>query len=116
MRTIQVRILLCVVLGALSSLVGAGCGAGEGPGGRSQSLALSPEQEVRLGEQAYREVLKKHRRVPDGPVVQRVREIGRRIARASEIEPLHREMNLRLKGYTFAWEFNVLVSNQVNAF
>jgi predicted Zn-dependent protease len=116
MRSIQVRILLCVVLGAVPSLVGVGCGAGQGPGGRAQSLALSPEQELRLGEQAYREVLKKYRRMPDGPVVARVREIGRRIARASEIQPLQREMNLRLKGYTFAWEFNVLVSNQVNAF
>jgi predicted Zn-dependent protease len=77
---------------------------------------LTPYQELNLGKQAYEEVLKKHRRLPDGPVVERVREIGRRIARASEIEPLRREMNLHLEGYTFAWVFNVLKSNQVNAF
>jgi predicted Zn-dependent protease len=77
---------------------------------------LTPYQELNLGKQAYEEVLKKYRRLPDGPEVERVREIGRRIARASENEPLRREMNLRLEGYTFAWVFNVLKSDQVNAF
>jgi predicted Zn-dependent protease len=122
MRSIQLHFFLCVFLGALPVLGGAGCnvgptsGHGQGPGGRAQTLALTPAQELNLGAQAYREVLKKYRRTPDGPVVERVRQIGRRIARASEIEPLQREMNLRLKGYNFEWEFNVLVSNQVNAF
>jgi len=77
---------------------------------------LTPYQELNLGEQAYHEVLKKNRKAPDGPAVQKVRDIGQRIARAAEIEPLQREINLRVKGYTFAWEFNVLESKQVNAF
>jgi predicted Zn-dependent protease len=122
MRTIQVRLLPCMALWALTIPAGVGCdmgtssGRGQGPGGRAQSLALTPAQELSLGEQAYKEVLKKYRRMPDGPVVERVRQIGKRIARASEIEPLQREMNVRMKGYTFNWEFNVLVNNQVNAF
>jgi len=48
----------------------------EGPGHRPQALALSPYQELNLGEQAYQEVLKKYRKVPDGPAVGKVRQIG----------------------------------------
>ena len=96
----------------------AGCGpsAGEGPGHRSQALALTPAQEVALGEQAYREVLRKSPAVPSGAATTKVREIGERIARASEIEPLRREINLRTQGYQFAWEFNLIKSDQINAF
>jgi predicted Zn-dependent protease len=90
--------------------------AGQGPGRRAQSLALTPYQELNLGEQAYKEVLAKNRVVRSGPGVDAVRGVGGRIARASEIEPLRREINLRVQGYTFKWEFNVLESEQVNAF
>src|SRR5262249_37841225 len=38
------------------------------------------------------------------------------IARAAEIEPLQREINLHLRGYKFDWEFNVLQDKRVNAF
>jgi predicted Zn-dependent protease len=88
----------------------------EGPGGRHQVLALTPEQELSLGEQAYQEILSKADVVRSGPEVSRVREIGQRIAKAAEIEPLRREINLPLRGYRFSWEFNVLRKDQVNAF
>jgi predicted Zn-dependent protease len=113
---VRVVVLVVGVLGPLSVVGCAGGQSGQGPGRRTQALALSPSQELNLGEQAYREVLKKYRKLPDGPAVEKVRQIGERIARASEIEPLQREINLRMKGYTFAWEFNVLDSKQVNAF
>jgi predicted Zn-dependent protease len=87
-----------------------------GPGRRSQTLALTPQQELSLGRQAYKEVLSKSHVVRGGPQVERVRRVGRRIQEAVAIEPLQREINLRLKGYTFEWEFNVLESNQINAF
>jgi predicted Zn-dependent protease len=87
-----------------------------GPGHRSQTLALTPQQDLSLGRQAYKEVLSKSHVVRDGPQVERVRRVGRRIQEAAAIEPLQREINLRLKGYTFEWEFNVLESNQINAF
>jgi predicted Zn-dependent protease len=48
--------------------------------------------------------------------VLRVRAIAAKIATAAEIEPLQREINLRLKGYRFEWEANVIQDNQVNAF
>jgi predicted Zn-dependent protease len=112
-----VFLVLVLVCPAGCGVVAPGPGGGQGPGHRRQSLALTPYQELNLGEQAYREVLKKYRQLPKGrPQVRRVGDIGGRIARASEIEPLQREMNLRMKGFTFRWEFNVLVSNQVNAF
>lgn len=100
------------------SLSGSGCSASgiEGPGHRKQVLALTPQQELSLGEQAYKQVLGKAHVVRTGPEVDRIREIGRRIAKAAEIEPLQREINLRMKGYDFEWEFNLLQSPQVNAF
>jgi metalloendopeptidase OMA1, mitochondrial len=107
--------LVGVLLGAVLC---AGCGpsTGDGPGHRPQGLALSPAQELALGEQAYQEVFRKLPVAPSGPAVSRIREIGGRIARAAEIEPLQREINLRIRGYTFAWEFNLIKSDQVNAF
>jgi len=89
---------------------------GAGPGGRAQTLALTPQQEVALGERAYRDILSHYRVLRDGPEVQRVNRVGWNIAKAAEIEPLQREINLHLKGYTFAWEFNVLQDKQINAF
>jgi len=93
---------------------------GGGPGHRVQNLALSPQQELELGRQAYKEVLSNPREygnvVPaDRPECQRVRGIAQRIIHAAGIEPLQREINLR-KGYRFEWEVNVLDKEQVNAF
>src|SRR5581483_1515170 len=115
-----VALCLCLVAG----LAGLGCEGpverGEGPGHRPQALALSPRQELDLGRQAYREILSRPdqfgRVIPaDRPECQRVRGIARRIIRASEIDPLRREVNVR-EGYRFEWEVNVLDTDRVNAF
>jgi predicted Zn-dependent protease len=108
--------VLATCLAGSAMIPGCASGTGEGPGHRPQTLALTPEQELSLGEQAYKEVLSKSRVVRNGPEVERVRGIGQRIVTAAEIEPLQREINLRIKDYRFDWEFNVLDSNQVNAF
>jgi predicted Zn-dependent protease len=97
----------------------AGCGptgGGEGPGHRSQRLLLSPEQELSLGEQAYQDILRKSHVETGGPDVERVRRVGEKIVRAAEIEPLEREVNYRLHGYQWDWEFHVLEDPRVNAF
>src|SRR6185369_2162290 len=106
-------LIVCLAIGA------SGCapppqdpGRGAGPGGRAQTLALTPEQEVALGDRAYRDILSHYRVLPGGPEVQRVNRVGWNIAKAAEIEPLQREINLHLKGYTFSWEFNVLQDKQ----
>lgn len=117
--------LFCISLSA--GLAGIGCefpsgpeAAGEGPGHRTQTLALSSQQELALGRQAYKEVLSNPREygavIPaDRPECQRVRAIAQRIIDAAGIEPLQREINLR-KGYRFEWEVNVLDKDQINAF
>jgi metalloendopeptidase OMA1, mitochondrial len=92
---------------------------GQGPGGRAQPLALSPRQEFAVGIRAYNEVIDRYHgqlEQAGSPDVQRARGITMRIARAVEIEPLQREINLRLRGYRFAWEANVIRDRQVNAF
>lgn len=108
-----------LILGVAAGMISPGCEAAppQGPGRRPQALALSPQSELSLGKQAYQEVLKQYRRRPDSdPAVRKVREVGGNIERAAAIEPLQREINLRLKGYLFEWEYNVLENNQVNAF
>jgi predicted Zn-dependent protease len=92
---------------------------GEGPGRRAQHLALRPEQELALGEQAYGEVLREsrgHILPDDDPRALRVRGIAKRIVRAAGIKPLQREINLNLVGYRFEWEVKVISDRQVNAF
>jgi metalloendopeptidase OMA1, mitochondrial len=113
-----------IVLVALAT--GAGCmpqgeESGSGPGRRQQHLGLPPKEEDELGEKAYQQVLRDARQkdalLPqDSRLVAEVRKVGERIVKAVEIEPLRREINLNLKGYRFDWQFNVIRSNQINAF
>jgi len=79
-------------------------------------LGLTPEQEYKLGGQAYQQILSKSQVVSEGPEVDQVQRVGRNIAKAAELKPLQREINLHLEGYRFDWEFKVLSSKQVNAF
>ncbi len=109
---------------ALLFLVAAGCArpvepGGQGPGGRRQPLALTPRQELAVGRQAYREVMDeaRGRLLPaDDPRVQRVHKVLDRLVRAAEIEPLQDEILLRIRGYAFEWQANVIRDPQVNAF
>ncbi len=92
---------------------------GEGPGKRSQVLALTPEEELDAGRQAYRQTLDEMRSrvLPDSsPEVIKARKICSKIVHASEIKPLQQEINLKLKQYRFEWEVNVVRDEQINAF
>lgn len=103
----------------LTSVLAAGCGGspkGQGPGHREQPLALSPEQELELGREAYAEILSGAEILESGPEVDQVRRVSQRIARATRIEPLQREINLHLSEYRFEWQYTVIVSDEVNAF
>lgn len=104
----------------LASLaVSAGClqqEAGEGPGHRVQPIALTPEQELELGREAYAEILNRAIVIRSGPDVDRIRRVSQRIAKAVEIEPLQREINLHVADYPFEWRYAVLQSDQLNAF
>ena len=101
----------------------------EGPGRRSQTLGISPQQELELGRIAYSKIMSKYRDriLPgDDPQVKRVRSTAYRIVKAAgaltpspanaEPTPLQREINLHVQGYRFEWRVNVIESPQVNAF
>ena len=96
---------------------GAATGAGTGPGGRAQALALTPEQEVKLGNEAFQEVLS-HSNTVEGPPLQQVRTIAEKIFHvALTNDPLQREINLHVKGWN--WDdrkYAVVKKDQVNAF
>src|SRR5947207_8673110 len=114
-----------VLAGLAGGFAASGCQVELPGGGRRQTqLALSPEQELQVGRQAYPEVLGKYRDqiVPaDRPEVKQVRQIMARIVRAAGIEPLQREIaanvpNFRIEGYHFEWEVNVIQDRRINAF
>jgi metalloendopeptidase OMA1, mitochondrial len=110
-------IAICCLIAAVS--VPIGCGPvmqGEGPGQRFQPLALTPQEELQLGREAYAEILSQAVVVREGPEVDRVRRVSQRIAKAVEIEPLQREINLHLSQYRFEWEYAVIAEEQINAF
>jgi len=92
---------------------------GEGPGGRDQPLGMSAREELQVGKKAYAEVLGEYRNriLPDNhPDVNRVNRVVGRLVKATQIEPLQREIHLRVQGYTFEWEVHVVQERQVNAF
>lgn len=74
---------------------------------RKQLRTMSLDQEVQLGLQSYQQILSDNRQdlVTSGPVVDAVREIGARLARAAANEDPG-----------FDWAFNVIDSPQANAF
>lgn len=73
--------------------------------GRTQLRTMEPAQEMQLGLQSYQQILSDSVVLRDEPVVTAVREIGSRIARAAAPEDPG-----------FEWTFNVIDSDQVNAF
>jgi len=73
--------------------------------GRKQLRTMEPAQEMQLGLQSYQQILADSRVVTNGPIVDTVRDIGVRIARAAAPEDPG-----------FEWAFNVIDSEQVNAF
>ena len=75
--------------------------------GRTQLRTMTVDQELQLGLQSYQQILQDNREnvLTSGPVVEAVQEIGARIARAAAPEDPG-----------FEWAFNVIDSEQVNAF
>ncbi|PHR59360.1 MAG: peptidase M48 family protein [Robiginitomaculum sp.] len=75
--------------------------------GRKQLRTMKPVQEMQLGLQSYTQILNDSRGqvLQTGPIVSKVREIGRKIATAAADEDPG-----------FDWQFNVIDANQVNAF
>lgn len=73
--------------------------------GRTQLVDMSRDQEAALGLQSYRQILSQSKVIPNGEIVDRVNAIGLRLAKAAkDVDP------------GFKWEFNVIQSEQANAF
>jgi len=103
---------IVVGLVAAAAIMVRGCQTG--PFGRTQVVALTPEQETHLGAQTYQKVLDQSDVIAEGPIVDGVREIGLRLAAASQ-DPDVLKM-LQLRPQKFDWKFRVIRSRQVNAF
>lgn len=79
--------------------------------GRSQLLLVSESEETQLGLSAYRQILSQSQLSRDPQWTAMVEEVGRRIAQAAEEDAKARGGHL---GY--AWEFNVIEDEVINAF
>lgn len=73
--------------------------------GRKQLRTMKHDAEMQLGLQSYQQILSDSKVQQGGPIVDAVNEIGRRIARAAAPEDPG-----------FEWQFNVIESDQANAF
>jgi metalloendopeptidase OMA1, mitochondrial len=106
--------ILPVVIGLISiaAIFWHGCQAG--PFNRRQLVALTPEQESQLGAQTFQKVLQQSEVVPGGPLVDRIRAIGERLAHASRDPDFLKAT--RVQPQRFEWEFRLVRSKQVNAF
>ena len=72
--------------------------------GRSRVLLISPAEEMKLGRDAYAEVLKKDKVSSDRDNVELIRKVGRRLAKVADRPD-------------FQWEFNLIEDEkQINAF
>ena len=78
LRTLRVGLL------ALLALTASTAACSTTPTGRSQLKLMSTAQEMRLGAQAYEEMLADERLITSGPQYAMVQRIGRRIATAAE--------------------------------
>ncbi len=77
---------------------------------RRQVLLLSPQDEVRLGLEAFDQVRDELDLIESGPEKERVERIGERIVAAAS-------NRLRDRGFdSLEWEFHVVEDDQVNAF
>jgi predicted Zn-dependent protease len=108
------RVLIALVIGVVAMGAFALKGCQRGPFGRTQVVGMSPQQEMALGAQAFRQVLSDAQVVPAGPAVDDVQEITRRLVRATA-NPLFQNLT-RIPKRDYKWEVRVVRSREVNAF
>lgn len=75
--------------------------------GRTQLVDMTREQEASLGLQSYQQILSQSRVLAYGEQVELVRAIGERLKQAAQVMDMDPG---------FEWEFNVIESDQANAF
>jgi predicted Zn-dependent protease len=109
------QVLVALVIGAVAMAAFAMRGCQRGPFGRSQVVALSPEQEKALGAQAFQEVLHDATVLPENsPVVAEVHEVTDRLVRATR-NPQFLQLT-KIPPRDYDWRVEVVRSREVNAF
>jgi len=88
--------------------------------GRKQLIATDSQQEAALGLAAYKQVLAQSEVLPEGPDVDRIREIAKRLVAvapkvADDLAAAH-GTKPTTDWNSFQWEVSVIKSDQVNAF
>ncbi len=99
----QKRLLLLILVFLTSIFIFTGCTHKAPITNRSQLILMSQSQELALGEQSYKEVLKKAKVIENTKDANRVKNIGYKIARI-----INRD--------DYKWEFNLVEDKAKNAF
>jgi predicted Zn-dependent protease len=109
-------IVFALIIGVVAAGAFAIRGCQDGPFGRKQIVTLSPEEEVALGVQAFKEVLRdpKTQVLGVGRNAQIVQEVTKRLADATEDSAFLKAVRLPKRSY--AWEARLVDSKEVNAF
>ncbi|MGD2036047.1 MAG: M48 family metallopeptidase [Bacteroidales bacterium] len=81
--------------------------------GRKQFTAISSSQMNSLGETSYNQVISESKLSANKEYINRVTRVGKRLSAAVEQYLKQNRMSSYIEGYT--WEFNVLQSDQLNA-
>jgi predicted Zn-dependent protease len=97
---------------AVGFLVVRGCQ--EQPVGRPQVAALNAEQEARLGEQAYQQVLEKAKVLHSGSAVETVQVVTNNLARAADHAKFLQLT--KLGPQEFSWDVELVDNREMNAF
>jgi predicted Zn-dependent protease len=108
------QILVALVLGAVAVGFFAIKGCQSGPFGRKQVVQINDQDQIKLGAQAYSEVLSKSDILPSGPIVRAVEEVTRRLVRATTNQDFLRAVKLPERNYQ--WDVKVVRSREINAF
>ncbi len=108
----KVRLLLLSALAAV--LVGCGTTSTVPITGRKQTLMVSDQQVLSLSNQQYSEYMKTAKPSTNKANTEMVKRVGQRLANA--VENYLRNNGLQNELQNYAWEFNLVQENQVNAF
>ena len=108
----SVRIILLTIVSAI--LVSCGATSTVPITGRKQRLLVSDEQVLSLSNQQYQEYMKSAKASTNATNTAMVKRVGQRLAQA--VVSYLNANGLSSDAQTYAWEFNLVQDNQVNAF
>ncbi|MEZ5069999.1 MAG: M48 family metallopeptidase [Bacteroidales bacterium] len=81
--------------------------------GRKQLVAIPSSQMIALSDESYAKVLEENKVSSNTTYVESVRRVGERLSKAVERYMTENNMQSAIEGYD--WQFNVLVSEELNA-